>query len=398
MRNRKYIGYLWVPLILAMALGLMAMNGPSTVVKKDKSNLPALAALPAPPVPADNKQTPEKVELGKLLFFDARLGGDVSIACGDCHNPTIGWQDGADICRGYPGTSHWRNCQTIINAAYLDKLFWVGAARSLEAQGRSAARGGVAGNGEDDLMEERLRQIPEYIKRFKEVFGTERPEGMDAWRAIAAFERTLVQRDTPFDKYKLGDKNAMSEDAVKGMKIFEGKGNCTQCHNGPMLTDQKYYNLGVPENLVFEEDALKQITFRFEQYAKGVPEEVYRKTKTDLGLYYRSKRDVDMGKFRTPSLRYLVYTPPYMHNGNFWSLEEVVDFYDQGGDEDQIAKGFGHSTKTDLLKPLGLTDDEKAQLVAFLESLSGEEILMDIPVLPAYGVDRGDGLKVENAQ
>jgi len=385
-------------LISALAvLGCMVL-AMSSGAKKGASEIPALASLPAPPIPADNVQTPEKVELGKLLFFDARLGGDVSISCGDCHSPSIGWQDGADICRGYPGTSHWRNCQTIINSAYFDKLFWGGASRSLEGQAKSAAKGGVAGNGEDDLMEERLRQIPDYVKRFKQVFGTERPEMMDAWRAIAAFERTLVQRDTPFDKYMNGDKTAMSKDAIKGMKLFKGKANCTQCHNGAMMTDQKYYNLGVPENIVFEEDALKQITFRYEQYAKGVSEEIYRKVKTDLGLYYRSKRMEDMGKFRTPMLRYLVYTPPYMHNGVFWSLEEVVDFYNDGGGEDQIAKGFDKGTKTNLLKPLNLTDEEKAQLVAFLESASGEEIILDIPALPQYGVDRGDGLKVETAK
>ncbi|MFQ5652562.1 MAG: cytochrome-c peroxidase [bacterium] len=382
--------------LLLLAVALSAMSGKSS--DKDNVEVPGLAALPAPPIPADNPQTPEKVELGKLLFFDARLGGDVSIACSDCHNPTLGWQDAADICRGYPGTSHWRNCQTIINAAYLDKLFWAGAARSLEGQARSAARGGVAGNGEDDMMEERLRQIPEYIKRFREVFGTVRPEIRDVWRAISAFERTLVQRDTPFDQYMQGDKSALSEDAIKGMELFKGKAGCLQCHNGPLLTDQKYYNLGVPENPVFEEDALKQITFRFEQYAKGVSEEIYHKTKTDLGLYYRSKRNQDMGKFRTPSLRYLVYTPPYMHNGTMWSLEEVIDFYNKGGGEDQIEKTLGHRTKTDLVKPLGLTDEEKAQLVAFLESLSGEEIIIDIPELPPYGVDRGDGLRVEEAQ
>ncbi|MCH8872853.1 cytochrome-c peroxidase [candidate division KSB1 bacterium] len=388
--------FLMALLWLSLTFAGMAMNGEPG--KKDPATVPELAPLPLPPIPADNLQTHEKVELGKLLFFDPRLGGGVSIACSDCHRPSLGWQDGSDICRGYTGTSHWRNCQTVINAAYLDKLFWAGAARSLEDQAKSAAKGGVAGNGEDDLMEERLRQIPEYIRRFKEVFGTERPEIMDAWRAISAFERTLVQRDTPFDQYMQGDKSAMSEDAIKGMELFKGKANCIQCHNGPMLTDQKYYNLGVPVNPVFEEDALKQITFRYEHYAKGVPEGIYRKTKIDLGLYYRSKRKEDMGKFRTPSLRYLVYTPPYMHNGVFFVLEEVIAFYDQGGDVDQVEKSFGHATKTELLKPLGLTADEKQQLVAFLEGLSGEEIIINIPELPSYGVDRGDGLKVEKLQ
>lgn len=347
---------------------------------------PPLAALGPPPEPADNPTTKAKADLGKLLYFDSRLSGDASISCASCHDPKYGWSDGADICRGYPGSIHWRNCQTIVNTAYYSKLFWAGSSTSLEAQAPSAARGAVAGNGERDMMEERLRQIPLYIEMFNEAFGTERPELPDAWRAIAAFERTLTQRDTPFDRHMKGDKKALSRKAKQGLALFKGKAGCIQCHNGAFVTDEKYYNLGVPDNERFAEEALLQITFRFEQYAKGVPEEIYRKTKTDLGLYYRMKRKEDMGKFRTSTLRYLTYTPPYMHNGAFYTLEEVIDFYNEGGGEDQIEKAFGHSTKTELLKPLNLTEQEKAALLAFLESLTGEEITMQRPDLPEYGV------------
>jgi len=369
---------------LVVMFGLALAEGAFGAAAGDE--FPPLAALGPPPIPADNPQTEEKAELGKLLYFDNRLSGDASLSCATCHDPKFGWTDGNDICRGYPGTSHWRNCQTVVNTAYYNKIFWAGSTTSLEAQAPSAALGGVAGNGERDMLEERLRQIPKYVRLFKEVFGTERPELPDAWKAIAAFERSLVQRDTPFDKYMNGDDSALSELAKTGMDLFQGKAGCIQCHSGAFLTNENYYNLGVPENEGFQEDALKQITFRFEQYAKGVPEEVYRKTKTDLGLYYRMKRPEDMGKFRTPTLRYLEYTVPYMHNGFFYSLEEVIEFYDQGGGEDQIEKQFGHSTKTDKLKPLGLTQEEKDALVAFLASLSGEEIIRETPVLPDYEV------------
>lgn len=348
---------------------------------------PPLGALGPPPIPRDNPMSAAKTELGKLLYFDPRLSGDVSLSCATCHNPEMGWQDGSDICRGYPGTSHWRNCQTVVNTAYYNKLFWAGSSTSLEKQAPGAARGGVAGNGERDVMEERLRQIPEYTRRFNAVFGTERPELPDAWKAIAAFERTLVQRDTPFDRYMLGDANALNAEAKQGLELFQGKAGCLQCHNGPFQTDEKYYNLGVPQNEGFEEDALKQITFRFENFAKGVSEDLYRKTKIDLGLYYRSKNKTDTSKFRTPTLRYLTFTPPYMHNGTFWSLEEVIDFYNEGGGpDDEVVNLMGFSTKTALIKPLGLTDAEKAALVAFLESLSGEEIIIAPPVLPEYAV------------
>ncbi len=371
----------------ALILGFAAVNYAKV---SSSGNFPALAPLGPVPVPDDNKITPEKVALGKLLYFDSRLGGDMSTACSDCHQPAMGWQDGQDICRGYPGTEHWRNCQTIVNSAYYAKLFWAGSATSLEKQAPSAARGAVAGNGERDVMEERLAQVPVYIEMFKKAFGTERPKIRDAWRAIATFERTLVQRDTPLDKYLQGDKSALTDEQIKGKELFEGKAGCIRCHNGHFVTDQKYYNLGVPENQLFKESPLHQITFRFEQYAKGVPEDIYRKVKTDLGLYYRMKGydKESMGKFRTSTLRYLVYTPPYMHNGVFFTLEEVIDFYDQGGGEDAIQKNFGFSTKTNLLKPLGLTEDEKAALVAFLESMTGEEIVMDTPELPKNVVMR----------
>ncbi len=369
---------------LAVALAAAVVVGMTAAIAGNSPEPRALAALGPVPVPTDNLITPEKVALGKLLYFDARLGGDVSTSCATCHNPQMGWQDSADLCRGYPGTAHWRNCQTIINSAYYNKLFWVGAAPSLEAQAPSAAKGAVAGNGEEDIMEERLRQIPQYVEMFRAAFGTDWPEIKDAWRAIASYERTLVQRDTPFDRYMLGDKDALSTEAKRGKKLFEGKADCIQCHDGAFLTNERYYNLGVPDNWGFEEDALKQITFRFEHYAKGVTEDIYRKSKTDLGLYYRSKVRSDMGKFRVPTLRYLTPTPPYMHNGMFFTLEEVIDFYDEGGGEDAIEKNFGFSTKTSLLKPLGLSSQEKADLVAFLESLTGELIIHDPPELPPY--------------
>ena len=380
--------------LFATASGWQEASGQAS----QEVQFPPLAALGPPMIPADNKQSVDengypttddpKVELGSLLFFDNRLSGDASISCADCHDPEFGWTDGADVCRGYAGTVHWRNCQSVVDAAYYAKLFWAGSSKSLEAQAEGAARGGVGGNGERDMMEERLRQVPEYVRMFRLVFGTEWPNLQDAWRAIAAFERTLIQTDTPFDLYMRGDESALSEEAKSGLELFQGKAGCIQCHNGPFLTDEKYYNLGLPENPVFEEDPLRQITFRFEQYAKGVSEEIYRTAKTDLGLYYRMKRHEDMGKFRTPTLRYLVYTSPYMHNGVFFTLEEVVEFYDQGGGDDPIEANFGFSTKTERMIPLGLSDDEKAALVALLESFSGEEITIERSPLPRYAVMR----------
>lgn len=351
---------------------LIGLDGP---VWADEN--PPLAALGPPPVPPDNPMTPAKIELGKLLFFDTRLSGDASVACATCHEPNQGWGFSNDISRGYPGAIHWRNSQTVINSAYYGELFWVGAAKSLEVQAPSAAKGAVSGNGEADMMEARLAFIPEYRARFRDVFGDRWPKLSNAWKAIAAFERTLVQRDTPFDRYMQGDKDALGEQQLRGLELFQGKANCIECHNGALLSDQRFYNLGVPPAERWEEDGLAQITFRYELYAKGVPEALYRTLKDDPGLYFRTKEKSDMGKFRTPSLRYTLYTAPYMHNGAFWDLEEVVEFYNEGGGENDFA-----ANKTGLVKPLDLGDEEMEDLIAFLESLSGEEIKMKTPKLP----------------
>jgi cytochrome c peroxidase len=340
-----------------------------------------LAPLPAVPVPRDNPMSEPKVELGRLLFFDPRLSGDASTSCASCHKPESGWGDGGDVSRGYPGTQHWRNSQTVLNAAYYAKLFWAGEVTSLEAQAVAAASGNVAGNGDAMMMEERLRQIPEYRRRFKQVFGTERPLIGDAWKAIAAFERTVVSRaqDVPFDRFVAGDARALSDEAKRGLALFQGKAGCIQCHHGPLASDESYHNLGVPKNPVFEEDPLRQITLRYQHVIRGVPETVYRTADRDLGLYYTTKRDEDRGKFRTPGLRELKYTAPYMHNGVFFTLEEVVDFYDQGGGDDP--------GKSQLLKPLRLTGQEKKDLLAFLLALSSDTPLtVRAPSLPDYAV------------
>jgi cytochrome c peroxidase len=355
------------------------MLGSLLISAEEVSPDPApLEPLTEPFIPPDNPMSDEKVELGKMLFFDARLSGDSSTSCASCHNPKTGWGDGDELSRGYPGALHWRNSETIINAAFLQKLFWGGEAKSLEVQAKSAATGNLAGNGDPMMVEERLAQCPEYVDRFKSVFGTEYPLFTDVLKAIAAYERTLFQNDTPYDRFLKGDETALNEKARRGLDLFQGKAGCIQCHNGPLLTDQDFHNLGVPENEAFEYDPLRQIALRYQHYSRGVPEKEYLSAHTDFGLYYTTKQEEDKGKFRTHSLRYLLYTPPYMHNGVFYTLEDVVDFYNEGG-------GTSNS-KSPLLKPLGLTEQEKEDLVELLLSMSGEEIIHEPPLLPEYAV------------
>ncbi|MGB5557124.1 MAG: cytochrome c peroxidase [Paracoccaceae bacterium] len=357
---------------IAATLALAALLG-SVALAQDAN--PPLATLGPVPDPVDNPMTLEKIALGEKLFWDGRLSGNGSMPCSACHLPDAGWGTGGAISFGYPGTQHWRNSQTIVNSAYYNKLFWDGSKGSLEDQAKGAAGGGVAGNGDGSMMEMRLRFVPEYVAAFKQVFGTEFPHSEQAWQAIAAYERTVVTDATkvPFDRFLAGDDAAMSNAAKRGLELFNGKAGCISCHNGALASDQRFYNIGVPTAPEFADDPVYQITQRWELFQKGVSEDVYRHTGTDLGLYFQTKRPDDKGKFRTPSLREVRWTEPYMHNGTLETLADVVAFYTAGGGEGQTAG----------LEPLDLSAEDQADLVAFLEALSMDEpLLMDEPELP----------------
>jgi cytochrome c peroxidase len=337
----------------------------------------ALAPLPPVSAPPDNPITPEKVELGRMLYFDPRMSADGLVSCNSCHPASTGFGAPAGISFARPGTSHWRHAQTILNVAYYTKLNWDGDKKSIEEQNSGAWGGAVAGNLDTALAEERLAQIPEYVERFRSVFGTEYPHWDDALKAVATYQRTIVSGETPFDAYLQGQEGAISEAAKRGYELFRGKANCIACHSGPLVSDDSFYATGLPLSPDFLNSPLKQITFRYEQWAKGVPEELYRTANQDYGLYYVTKRDEDKGKFRTPSLRDACYTAPYMHNGTIGSLEEVVAFFNAGGGDTL--------NKSELLRPLNLGASEQSDLVAFLRSLCGDPVTDRAPELPPYG-------------
>ncbi len=338
---------------------------------------PPLAPLPPVSFPPDNPYSMAKAELGRLLYFDPRFSGDGSISCNSCHPASDGsWSVSSPISFGYPGSTHWRNASTIINSAYYSRVNWDGSATSLEKQANGAWGGAVAGNIDSALAEERLAQIPDYVRLFKEVYGTEYPTWGQALDAVATFERTIVSQNVPFDAYLSGDSHALSDEAKAGYDLFVGRANCIACHNGPLISDDSFHNTAVPEAPEFTNNPLNQITFRYEQWAKGVTEEDYNTAVADFGLYYITKMESDRGSFRTPGLRDVCYTAPYMHNGIFKTLEEVVAFYNAGG---------GSSPHKDpLLQPLNLTDDEQASLIAFLQSLCGDKLIIQAPELPPY--------------
>lgn len=378
MKATHWLARQWLAGTTACVIVLSLTAAVVAQTEGSRAERPPLAALPVPSAPQDGPPA-ARVELGRMLFFDARLSGDGSIGCVDCHHPSSGWGDGNDLSRGYPGTTHWRNSQTVVNSGFLSAWFWTGSAKTMEDQAKSAMTGPLAGNMNINLAEERLKQVPEYVALFKQAYG-DKPTMDKAFAAMAAFQRTLNSTDSPFDRYMRGESTALTAQQLRGKALFEGKADCIACHSGPLLTDQQFHNIGVPKNPAFETDPQRQMAMRERIRSKGVAEEIYLKLDRDPGRYLDTKKAEDFGRFRTPPLRYTAYTAPYMHNGVFFTLAEVVDFYDRGGDEDP----FG--TKSKDVRPLGLTAAEKADLVAFLEGLSGAEVKVASPKLPPYGV------------
>jgi cytochrome c peroxidase len=319
-----------------------------------------IGPLPPVPVPEDNPLTFEKVELGRLLFFDARLSGDGSLACVSCHLPDQGWATHTPLSPAYPTNMERRMSPTLINVAYNKALLWDGRAGALEKQALGPIQNPLHMNQNLDLLIEKLKAIPDYEARFQHVFGTAvNPEALG--KALAAFERTLIARHAPFDRYIAGDRRAMAESAVRGMALFKGKARCILCHNGPNFTDGQFHNLGVPDAPLLTHP-LVQASIRFDAKRMNVPE--YAQVKEDLGRYLVTKEERDKGAFKTPPLRNVAQRDPYMHNGAFHSLEEIIDFYDRGGG--------AVAGKSPLVQPLALTAQEKRDLLAFLQALTGE--------------------------
>ena len=322
------------------------------------------------PVPVNNPQTPEKIELGKMLFFDRRLSGDGTMSCATCHIPEMGFSDGEAISLNYPTTKNWRNSPTLINVAFSKYLFHDGRVESLEDQALFPMMSSFEMNQNLDFVEEEIRSVPEYLVLFKQAFGSDDITRERMAMAIAAFERTLISHGAPLDSYLNGNKDALSSEAEKGYEIFIGKGKCVNCHYGVNLIDDKFHALNVPEHPDFQADPRVAATRRF--VAKLNHYEDFRNLQEDPGRYLITKDKEDWRAFKTPTLRDIAKTGPYMHNGVFSTLEEVIAFFDKGG-------GPGNTA----LKSLSLNKDEKQALKVFLvESLSGKDIDIAYPRIP----------------
>ncbi|MBB5349335.1 hypothetical protein JWG42_03345 [Desulfoprunum benzoelyticum] len=322
------------------------------------------------PIPKSNPQTPEKVELGRKLFFDRRLSGDGTTNCGTCHDPEQGYSDGLELSLNYPTTRNWRNSPTLINVGFQKFLFHDGRAASLEDQALFPMMSAYEMNQNLDFMEEEIRSVPEYVSEFTKVFGDDDITRERVAMAIAAFERTIVSGDAPLDRFLRGDKDALSPDALKGYEVFTGKGKCTECHFGVNLADDRFHALNVPENPEHLKDPRIAATRRF--VAKVYHFEDFRTLAEDPGRFLITKEQKDWKAFRTPTLREVAATAPYMHNGIYATLDETIEFFDMGG-------GKGNT----VLKPLQLTAEEKRQLKVFLEhGLTGAPKAFTYPKIP----------------
>jgi len=314
----------------------------------------------------------EEIELGKKLFFDRRLSGDGTMSCAVCHNPDTGYSDGLSISLSYPTTKNWRNSPTLINIGYNNIFFMDGRASTLEEQSLFPIMSNFEMNQNLDFLEEELKEVPEYVRSFKTVFGGEINRERIA-KAIASFQRTITSGNAPIDRYLTGDKGALTPEQKKGYEIFIGKGRCVKCHNGANLTDNRFYNLGVPDDPEVMNDPRVAVTMRFTAKVSGYKE--YRTLHEDPGRYLVTKDPKDWKAFKTPTLREIALTGPYLHNGIFDTIDEVIDFLDKGGGRDQ--------NKTSILIPLLLSSEEKRYLKTFLvEALKGDLVIMRTPEVP----------------
>lgn len=364
---------------LVVAAWMVALVGGGAVWAAEK--YPPLA-----PLPALKQPNPARVELGRYLFFDTRLSGDTALSCASCHVPAKGWADGLPLSRAYPGSEYFRNAKTVLNAVHAKVLYWDGrlSTNPFQTHVRDHLTETHFMNMDGRLMQERIKQVPGYVKMFKKAWNSE-PSFGKIRNSIRDFEKTLVSRNVPFDSFMKGDKRALSAKAKRGLALFEGKARCIRCHNGAYFSDGKPHNLDVPANPDIVGNPMRHFTMRSVFLALGVPGFEY--LTEDVGYYTVSKVEADKGKFVTPTLREVSRTAPYMHNGMLKTLEEVIEFYDGGGGE--------NPNKTPLLKPLNLSRSEKGALVEFLKSLSGDEVRVSVPELPKYEVIK-NWLKVRN--
>ena len=301
------------------------------------------------PEPVGNQSTAARVELGSMLFFDPRFSSNGNMSCASCHNPSLGWSDGLDTAVGHNGKKLGRATPTVMNSGYYTIFMWDGRKASLEDQAVGPMQSADEMRADWPRTFALLSGTPAYVQAFSKAYPGEPIDERTFAKAIAAFERTVVTRDSDFDRWLAGDKTAMSERANRGLALFvdPAKGNCAGCHAAPNFSDSGFHNVGLAS---------------------------FGAAEADLGRYNERRVALMKGAFKTPQLRDIARTAPYFHDGSAKTLRDVVEHYRRGGE-----------VKTNLspdLKPLNLTDQECEELVAFLEALTSNGPPFRAPHLP----------------
>lgn len=326
--------------LLTLAVGGCLSNAPSQS-SGSSAGVPYLLAMPLGinpglPEPWNNRLTAEKTDLGRRLFFDTRLSRDGTVSCASCHLPDRAFSDGQAIAVGIDDRTGRRNAPTLLNRAYVRSQFWDGRAASLEEQALAPMTNPSELDNTHEEIVRRLESDENYRRQFREAFGVDEIKIEHVAQAIAGFERTLLSGNSAFDRFELlGEARALSKSARRGMELFRGKARCHLCHERSLFTDDLFHNTGVS----------------------------WGKQPVDLGRYEITKHEHDQAAFRTPSLRDVAYTAPYMHDGSLETLEDVLEFYNKGGNPNPYLDP--------AIRPLDLTDREEEDLVDFLKSLSG---------------------------
>jgi cytochrome c peroxidase len=324
-------------------------------------------------IPDDNPPTTAKVELGRKLYFDARLSTDGSVACASCHDPRTGFADprGKPTSAGVGGAMGTRNAPTVLNAAFLASQFWDGREPTLEAQAVQPLINPIEhGFADHAAVVGRLRGMADYRPPFERAFGDAGVSIERVGQAIATFERTLISLDAPIDRFLAGDATAISPAAKRGWDLFNGKARCNTCHGRvdvlPLFTDDLFHNIGVGVER-FEFDAVARKATASVRAGTLLDDLALTDAETsELGRFLVTRELKDMGAFKTPGLRNVALTAPYMHDGSENTLDDVIAFYDRGGNTNPYLDGG--------MRPLGLTGQERAELVELMKTFTSADL------------------------
>ncbi len=330
-----------------------------------------LLGLPSLVIPLDNLQTADKIALGKKIFNDPQFSQTGNISCANCHLKELAFTDGKKTATGISGLIGTRNSPTIVNAAFFEKLFIDGRANSLEDQALQPMLNEIE-HGLKNTQEilAIVLKNQHYKQQIQKIFNVAEQDidSTHIAKAIASFERSLISGNSKFDQYYFAqDRSQLSKSAARGLLVFKRKGNCANCHeiswDNALFTDNRFYNIGVGSKILQAiENKLVAALKKSENYPLNTQET------SELGRFNVTRIIKDIGKFKTPTLRNIALTAPYMHDGSLETLEDVIEYYDKGGDKNLFLDP--------AIFPLHLTDEEKMDLVEFMKSLTSADYLI----------------------